>query len=235
MSGPQAKTAEDEGKLIKLLLQKKIINDAQLKAALDFQKSVGGEILDVLFNLGVVRSSKIEQLLEAAEEGTDGTQESTHSLDPELVDLGALTIHHRLCDKLPPEILDRHLICLFFPVAQASSRKLIIGHGRPVSGELVAKIRGLLGVDVCSLALEEERAAAFLGEYKERKQPQRGRRAEAPAEPREPPTRVERRAEADLGDEGHIVKALVGLLMKKGVITAEELQVERELMKALRR
>ena len=109
MSETELKTKLEEPEVIDILLRRKVVSEAQLKAALDFQKAVGGSVIDVLFKLGLVRSTDVEAVLKdpdgPAEEPDSDTKESNQVLDPEEIDVGELKLHHRLLDKVPREYL----------------------------------------------------------------------------------------------------------------------------------
>jgi hypothetical protein len=231
MSQSELITDFEESQLAHMLVQRKIINDAQLKTALDYQKSLGGKVGDVLCKLGLVRQKQIEDLLKnpgaAAGAQQCNPRETDEILNPDDVDPGELKVHHRLLAKLPRELVEPNLISLFFPVSKLCSRKLIVGHGKEVPREVFEKIQSLLGVEVCTVHLSEEVARRFLLEHAERqgaRKPAKGEKAPAPPQP------VEGVAEDRL-----LVKALAGLLIKKGMISIEELQVERQLLRQLKK
>ncbi|MAG94386.1 MAG: hypothetical protein CMJ48_11640 [Planctomycetaceae bacterium] len=285
MPNTELKNGLDDNQVIDLFLEKKVVSEAQLKAALDFQKSTGGSVVDVLLKLGLIRSADIDEVLrdseEASEERQEDTKESNVVLDPATIDENDLKIHHRLLDKLPSAVVDDSLILLFFPVSQICTRKLIVGHGRAIDDELLNKMRGLLGVEICSLSLSEASACEFLNQYDERSgggKPKRvpSQASDSPAEPdddtfnaadmqaaalsskapsskapsskappskappsKAPPSKApspetssaKRDGGEARGDDQALLKALIGLLIKKDVMTKAELQVEFELLR----
>jgi hypothetical protein len=222
----------DDSQLSVLLVQKKLISDGQLKAALDYQKSVGGRILDVLCKLDLVRPSQLEELFRGSESGAGAgsghAADPDEKLNPASVHLGDLKVHHRLLAKVPHDLAEEHLIALFFPVNNVCSRRLIVGHGREIPAEVLAKIRTLLGVEVSTLALSEEAARGFRREFEAR----HGNKK--PLKPEKQPITGVREAESPTDDK-LLLKALVGLLVKKSVLSEEELQVEKELLRQLHR
>lgn len=256
MPHTELKNDLDESDVLDLFLEKKVVSEAQLKAALDFKKSIGGSVVDVLYKLGLIRSTNIEEIVREAEDVTDerheDTKESNAVLDPASINMEELKLHHRLLDKLPPAMVDQFLLLLFFPVSQVCSRKLIVGHGKDIDDQVLSKVRGLLGVEICSLAVSEQIACDYLTQYDERSgggKPQRvpstavatpvappsaSRAASPAASPvsREQPTATSPAALPGKGgrtDEQALLKALIGLLIKKGLITKAELQLEFEL------
>lgn len=242
----ETKTDLAEPDVIELLLKQRVVTEAQLKAALDFQKSVGGKILDILFTLGLTRTTDLDTLLHDApseEKSLDDTRESNEVLDPATVDLGDLKLHHRLLDKIPFEVVQKYLLNLFFPVSKACSRKLIVGHGKEVADEVLDKVKGLLGVEICSLEIPTEVATGFLEEYQSRQRGKKGGASKSKSTPPSSPPAAspapEPEAETPVrggdfsSDERTLLKALSGLLVKKRLITREELQVELELSRKL--
>jgi hypothetical protein len=56
------KPALDDVKLGALLLQKKLITEAHLRTAIDYQRSLGGRLIDVLCELNILRPAQVEQI-----------------------------------------------------------------------------------------------------------------------------------------------------------------------------
>ena len=267
-------TELDERQMVALLIHSKVITEGQLKAALDYQKSVGGQVLDILYKLGLVRSPNFHDLISDVKTAKEDS--SIEVLDPESVDFDSLKLHHRLMDKLPEALIEEFLINLYFPLAQTGSRRIICGHAKEMSQEMLEKLKRTLGVDLCSLTLESSFARNGLDDYIERKTGTRpvrtqsresaGPGAAAKDKPEPQPTtsgkedsksgedsaEVTKRTvhegtpgviaaprptaspdtAVDAGD--HILlECLVALLKKKGVISAEELNVEVQLRRQL--
>ena len=108
-------------KLTALLLQKRVITEGQLKAALDYQKSLGGQIIDILVKLDLVRASQIEEILKKIESGNDASAlaKGENELDPASMKVSDLKVHRRLLEKLPKDLVSQHLLVVFFPAATA--------------------------------------------------------------------------------------------------------------------
>ena len=226
--------AEDT-KIASLLLQKKLLSEAQLKAALDYQRSVGGRIVDIILKLDLLRASQLEDIVDRIERGEPVARhvDLETVLDPAAVNLSELKVHRRLLEKLPPEIAEKYRVVLFFPCARVSTRKIIFGHGLPTPREVIDKARAILGVDICSLELEPEVVRGFLGEAKpdaSRKSspPEKaGPLAAPPSAP--PPTEGPALTETSRAlTDTSVLGALLSLLLRKGIITKEELQAELE-------
>ena len=164
----------DEIEFIQQLVHHRIVSEGQLKAAYDYQRSLGGDISDILVKLGMMRRSKMDALLEAAANGVNlGNVEAQSQgitiLEPHQVDQSKLKIHHKILDKLPREIVEKYLIALFFPASDLDSRKLILGHGRELPDKVRKACRSTLGVELYVFPLSPGRAALFLTEYFQRK------------------------------------------------------------------
>ncbi len=164
--------SQREVDLIDALVQSGVVAEAQLKAAYDYQRSLGGEIPEILVKLGMIRRSKLDAVVSAVESGSSvdglGSDSSDRRLDPGQIDFSELKVHHRILDKLPGELVDEFLLVLYFPLAKLDSRRLILGHGREVSDELVEAARKKLNVDMYSLELPPAVAASSLIEYLDR-------------------------------------------------------------------
>lgn len=161
-----------ESEFVRLLLRSKILSEAQLKAVHDYQRSVGGSVLDILVKLNMLPRSDLEAMLHAAMRGDDVATavsgRSNVAIDATKLQLGGLKLHHRLIDKIPPEIVERYLVAVFFPGANLDSRKLIVGHGRELPDGMAGRFRSILGVDLYLLHLNEAIAADFVVRYLER-------------------------------------------------------------------
>jgi hypothetical protein len=215
-----------EVKLTSLLLDKKVLTPGQLKAALDYQRSLGGQIADVLVKLGLVRPSQIEEILRTFDAGSGESPASklANALDPDEVKVSDLKVHRRLLEKLPREIIEEYLLVLFFPSAHAGTRKIILGHGRPITQAIEDKVRTTAGVDICTLEIEERVARELIDE---------NRRGEPPPQPRKAaaqPTKSFRSARPPGVADEVVLNALLNVLTKRGLVTAEELQIETELL-----
>lgn len=241
------KRSPDENKLVMALLRRKIITDGQLKAAMDYQRSLGGQISEILVKLGLARASQVDEVLKNPDSDGPGENAGAESaLDPDGLRLADLKVHRKLLEKIPADLQDRHLFVPFFPLPSGDSRRIIMGHGRPVTAEAVAKVKSILGVDLYTLALEERVARDFVAadpksEAARRSHPGPPR----PEPPRSEPPKVEPakaespRAESpapeppstetvkvDPVSTDHMVGVLMTLLVRKGILSREELEAE---------
>ncbi len=173
MQSTRNEAALQESEFVRMLVRSRIISEGQLKAVYDYQRSVGGSVVDILAKLNMVPRSDLETMLHAAMRGDDvatavsGGRTSV-AIDATKLALDGLKLHHRLIDKIPLEVVQRYLLTVFFPGASLDSRKLIVGHGRELPEAMAERIRSLLGVDLYTLHLNQAIAADFVVRYLER-------------------------------------------------------------------
>jgi hypothetical protein len=220
MSAPtEQKTLPEDAKLAMLLLRRKVITDGQLKAALDYQRSLGGKIIDILIKLDLVRAAQLEEVLKREESGEEQAagDPSELFLDPAAVTISKLKVHRRLLDKVPGDLVDKYLLLLFFPLPSGNSRRIILGHGRDCPAEVMKQVRAVIGVDLCALKLEDDVAQGLLAQ-------RNGARKKRGVEARVPEKDVPQ-AENEVPRVDKVT-ALTNLLVSKGVISREELEAE---------
>jgi hypothetical protein len=255
------KTTPDETKLISCLLHRRMITESQLKACLDYQRSVGGRFSDVLLRMNILRASQLEELMQhldsdEAEHGPSAVDDNV--LDPASIKLSDLKVHRRLLDKLPKDLVEEYQLALFFPVPGANSRMIILGHGREIHPEIREKVKSIVGVEICSLALSGSMVRRFSPGKAQRQEPVSGENRKAtalqppssdpcldtkidatvlPASPAheapaafEAPPAPEATCHTCLENE-ILLNACLNLLSKKGLVTRAELEVELELCK----
>ena len=224
MAVTERKSSLDETKITALLLQKKILSEGQLKAALDYQKSLGGRILDILVKLDLIRASQIDEVLKRMESGekVGAKGRAPGILSPGSVNVSELKMHRRLLAKLPQDMVEEHLLVLFFPPPSLSSRCIILGHGREVTPEIMEKVKGTLGVELHSYALSPEAARKFLEEHRGGEKKHSGNMDET------------QRCHSLEGVQKPVeLEVLVSLLIKKGLVTPDELQAEAKRLAAI--
>ena len=221
MGVTDSKTGQGEDKLTALLLQRNVITEGQLKAALDYQRSLGGQIADILIKLDLVRASQIEECAQRLDSPEPAKEErrDPNVLDPDAVKVSELKIHRRLLEKIPKQLVEEHLLITFFPAANVDSRRIILGHGHELRRGIEEKVRTIVGVDLCTLEIPEKVAREILEEHhRGDAHPRKPAGAKPAARSVRPP---------GVGDDV-VLNALLNVLAKRGVITAEELQVEAE-------
>lgn len=207
------KTSMDDAKLARLLIRRRLITDGQLKAAMDYQRSLGGKLLEVLVKLDLVRPSQLDEFLSKISSEDEGSESSEPfepgKVDPSTVNVPELKVHRRLLEKLPQDLVEKHLLIVFFPVPHGDSRKIVLGHGKAITPEVREKIRSIIGIDLSTLELDPGVAQGLLADHG---------RIEAPKKP-PPPTRPPAFKADDID-----ITFLVNLLVRKGILTVEELE-----------
>ena len=146
-----------------------MLSDAQVKAVFDYQRSLGGSLIDILVKLGMMTKSRLDAVLATAQRGGDvaaaaGTRKD-YSLKQGELSHDELKIHHRILDKIPPELTESFLLVVFFPARKLDSRRLIIGHGEALPDDVRDRVRSTLGVEIYTLRLQVGAAGRFLAEY----------------------------------------------------------------------
>lgn len=237
------KRTPDENKLVTALLRRKVLSDGQLKAAMDYQRSLGGQLSDIIVKLGLARAAQIEEALKnPTADCSRDTCSADNALDPSGVKPSDLKVHRKLLEKIPSDLQEKYLLVPLFPQQSGDSRRIVMGHVHPVPPEVIAKIKSHLGVDLYTLVLEESVARQLVA-VESKSEPARREplscvtrtdsvRAEKPqAEtPRIEPSRVELMGEKtvklDPVSTDHLVGVLMSLLMRKGILSREELEAE---------
>lgn len=226
--------SEDQG-LGRALLRKKLLTDGQLRAATDYQRSLGGSLSEVVVKLGLLRPAQLEDFLQ----GTDGeaTQRDLRStdgvVDPQTVNAADLKLHRKLLEKIPQDLQEKFLLVPFFPLPGGDPRKIVMGHGYEITAEAVAKISAILGVELCTLALEEPVARELCGQdarTEGRRAPSAHSRAEE-----QPAARPEVLGASPASSPEQTQNALLALLIRKGLISREELDTELALLSGRRK
>ncbi len=193
----------DETRLAMALLSRKIVTESQLKAALDYQRSLGVRLSEALVKLSILRPAQLEELLAGGDAPAAATTPERHVpdetvLDPAKVSASDLKVHKKLLAKLPRDLVGEKLLVLFFPPPGISQRKIVLGHGTGLEPDVVKKVRSLIGVEICTLELERETAVSFLAangykvpqasaQPRAEAEPAREHQAEPPSEPKAEP------------------------------------------------
>jgi hypothetical protein len=214
-----AKQVMTDAELAVELVKKKLVTEGQLKAAIDFQESVGGELLDILAKLGLARREAIDEFVEKLTHGSD--YESTVVKSPISVsDVSKLTVHRKLLEKVPEQIARRYGVLLFFP--PRGTRAILISTNPEAPDEVIQQLQSVLGIDLQPLDLSPEDREGFL--------PSAPPQVAACPEPgEEKGGRPAASAPARGNDQ--LLKALINLLIRKNLLTTDELNVEMELLK----
>jgi hypothetical protein len=193
------------------------VGEPQLKAAIDYQESLGGRLLDILLRLGLVRKDAVDKFLRqlfSEQEARENTSvESDLRIEPE-----KLKVHRKLLEKVPAALVEKHQLLLFFP--PPGTRAILMSAGRGASEDLQRQLQNLLGVDLYPVEIPDAVRARFL--TSDRPPPAERPRPKETAPPA-PPRPIEA--------EHPVLKALVNLLDRKQIVAKEELRVELELLR----
>ena len=257
MASTAGKTIPDEASLSALLLHKRVLTEGQLKAALDYQRSRGGRLFDVLVKLELIREQTLEELLDRVARGdvqATASEDNEAVLAEDAVNLSELKVHRRLLDKVPKDLVQKYLLVLFFPAGNLSLRKIILGHGREIPSDLADKLHSLLGVELYTLGLKTSMAVSFLKdcgraaligdvEIEDEESAEDALQALDGLDGSASASRKQerrKRKERDTGKASQdaqaasrnsseiLLRALVSLLAKKGLISREEFEEELE-------
>lgn len=162
------KQPREDMRLAMALLGRKLVTEAQLKAALDYQRSLGVRLSDALVRLSILKPHEIEEamagggMLETPPPGAREASPAEDVLDPRAVRVADLKVHKKLLAKLPRDLIFEHLLVVFFPPPGVSQRKIVLGCGKDAGPDLVKKVRSIVGVDVVRLRLDADEAASVL-------------------------------------------------------------------------
>jgi len=178
-------------KLRKALLEGKWLNEVQKRVVLDYQRSVGGKIEDIVVRLGFLSESDLEAIL-------NGTRRL--AVTEAIVALG-------LCKKIPLKLLEGYQV---LPV-EHSGDLVLAAENAELEPLVLEELWSLLGTQLPVVQAENGTVRAALQTL----------RANFPLEKSDPPKRLPQPS----------LETLVSLLVRKGVITEEEL---REVCGAVR-
>lgn len=105
-----------DAELGQLLVGQGLMTEAQLKTALDFQQSLGGDLRNIVVKLGYVKDSVLAGLV-AAEENVEASVEIT----PEVIDF-------EMCRAVSKDILDRYQV---LPLRSPDHSSLLLAMADP--------------------------------------------------------------------------------------------------------
>ncbi|MCU0723828.1 MAG: hypothetical protein MUC63_09485 [Planctomycetes bacterium] len=191
-----------KGKLGELLVQAKRVSDDQLKKAVDMQRILGGKLGTVIVKLGFISDEDLTRFLAKQE-------------NLPIVDLNKIVIPANLVNRVPRDVLERHQV---IPI-QAKEGVLTLAVSDPTDFEAIDEIQFLAGCTIdIAMASRAQIAKALQQFYEEGGKP--------PAKPAETP-----KTKAKAFEPG-LEKALLPLLLDKGIVTLDELKEKaREMEK----
>src|SRR5512140_1557396 len=87
----------DSATLAQALLKEGLLNEPQLRHALEFQRATGGDLRDILPKLGYLREAVLVQFI--------AKFQHMHFVDPEVIE-----VDEELMSKIPRDVIERHQI-----------------------------------------------------------------------------------------------------------------------------
>jgi len=189
-----------ESELIDRLKKAKIINDDQIKKAAELKKNIGGNarVADILVKLGYVKRSDLNNIL---------TEESREYLPP--VDISNHVIDLESMGKIPREFIEEHRCVVF----ESGKGKVLLVLANPEDFDAIEDVKFLTGKVVEAGFAPSEGLVDLIREYYEKPE--------------------EIRAAARVGgdallhaDPAKIARALALLLIRRGVISKDDLENE---------
>ena len=147
-------------------VNRKLLSPGQLKAALDYQSSVGGKVCAVISKLGLVKEEALRDFLRRLASGEDfivGEEPAKKPPPPPEFDVAKLRVHKKLIEKVPSELVEKFGILFFFP--PPGSRTILMSSAPRIAPEGIDKLHSLLGVEIQFIDLfDDERAKILDGE-----------------------------------------------------------------------
>ena len=140
MAGTGTRHDQSESQLCALLIRKRVLTEGQLKAALDYQRSLGGELKEILVRLNLVRPQQLAALQSGEPVDGAGDESDGSIIDPSMLKVADLTVHRKLLEKIPHELVQRYLLITFFPagkvshgIAKHEPLTVLVDYDRPLS------------------------------------------------------------------------------------------------------
>lgn len=164
MENQQPQLDLTDPQLAEQMLRRKLVDAGRLKAALDYQASVGGQLTDVLLKLGLVRKQDLDMFLRRLAAGEDFTWTDADEKVPVPLPVGVekLRLHGKLIEKVPAELVERYGILFFFP--PPGTRAILLSSDPAISPRGVKKLQELLCVEICPVVMTPEDRDRFLPE-----------------------------------------------------------------------
>jgi type IV pilus assembly protein PilB len=187
-----------KGKLGELLVQAKRVSDDQLKKAVDMQRILGGKLGTVIVKLGFITDEDLTRFLAKQE-------------NLPIADLDQIVIPANLVQSLPREVLERHQV---MPI-RSKDGVLTLAMSDPTDFEAIDEIQFLAGCTIDITMASRAQITRCLQQFYEEGQKPAGKAAEAS---KAPPKGKAKAVEPGLE------KALIPLLLDKGIITLDELR-----------
>jgi type IV pilus assembly protein PilB len=184
-----------------LLVRESLMTPAQLKTALEFQKSLGGDLRNIVVKLGYVKDNVLAGLV-AQEENVSASSEIT----PDVLDFEAIKL-------IPRAVLEKHQVV---PL-KGDGTSLVLAMSDPNDLRAVEEIQFLVNKPVEPAVATKAAIRKTLNQLNELVKAQ-----EAAKSPKSaiPPDRLKALASLSLEK---LMRAYVLTQIEKGVLTADEL------------
>ena len=191
---------EEKPKLGEMLLADKLITAEQLKTALEYQKTKGGRLGEILEDLGFVDGTKLIECIAQQQELS-------------IVNLEELVLPENLIKKIPRELIEKYK---FLPIGFRDD-VLTIAHNDPTDYEMLGEIQLATNWRIeVALAPRHAIQKAIKRIFHPEESTKAPKKKSVPAKA-ETVTTEPRQANKELN-------ALIQLLIEKGIITSEELK-----------
>ncbi len=185
----------EKAKLGQLLLKSNLLSDAQLKKAIDMQKVLGGKLGSIIVKLGFISDDDLTKFLAKQERLP-------------IADLSNLVIPKDLVKRVPKEVIEKHQVV---PIHYKNG-VLSLAMSDPTDFEAIEEVQFIANCRVEVAMASRAHLTRVISElFYESKAQEKGAK--------------------DAGDESKTVeideameKALIPLLVEKGIITYEELR-----------
>lgn len=196
----------EEFRLGQEMLKEGLLTEAQMKTALEYQRSLGGKLQDIIGKLGFVDDKRLNSFI--------ARREHMHTID-----VRDRTIDADLMRRIPREVIQRHEVIPF----RQSANAILLAMSEPMDYQAIEEMQFLTSCTVeTALAPRSQILEAIARFYDEH--PDLGVDVSSGA--------IERATEASEEDEllGEIndpaIAALARLLLKKGIVDVSEWRSE---------
>ncbi len=212
-------------KLGELLIEARLINESQLKAALSNQRSYGGRLGSVLVKMGFLKDIDMLKFL-------------SKQLNLQMVDLHKIVVGQSIIDLIPADVAEKYNILPLAIKVISGKPLLYIAMSDPTNLGAIDTIQFTAGYKIQPVLALDSSLIDFINFYYKGKEvpkqtidiPVTQRDEELSAELQREETRdipvetdpQQQRQETKEDKLLPFIKALIALLIKKGVFTAEE-------------
>ncbi len=212
-------------KLGELLIEARLINESQLKAALSNQRSYGGRLGSVLVKMGFLKDIDMLKFL-------------SKQLNLQMVDLHKIVVGQSIIDLIPADVAEKYNILPLAIKVISGKPLLYIAMSDPTNLGAIDTIQFTAGYKIQPVLALDSSLIDFINFYYKGKEvpkqtidiPVTQRDEELSAELQREDTRdipvetdpQQQRQETKEDKLLPFIKALIALLIKKGIFTAEE-------------